>query len=509
MRRDATVTVDGERLTIDDVVRVARAGVEVAISDVAGARIAASRAALETLIARGDTIYGVTTGFGDLCDVNVSPDQIVRLQENLVLTAALGAGPALASDDVRAAMLARLNCFCRGHSAVRPIVADGLRELLNRGVTPLVPSKGSLGTGELVPAAYLALVLMGRGEAVLNQERLPGSVALARAGLEPLVLQAKEALAIMDGCSFLSGLGAMLAHDAGVLYDSADAIGALALAAVGASTSPLDARAHAARAHAGPVHSAAAVRAMLGLPPTPPREGRRVQDAISLRCIPQVHGAYRDALRYVTGTVQTELNASSDNPLVFAEDAVVLAGGNFHGQAVAGALDLLAINLAGLAAMSERRIAQLLSAHRSGLSAFLAPNPGLNAGYMVVQYTAAALVNECKTLAHPASVDTVTVCADQEDHASMGMGAALKARTVLENARQVLAAELLCAAQAADLSGRTLAPGARVLHEEVRARVPRLDDDRLLDGEFAAACALVREGIPARILRSALAPAPG
>lgn len=494
------ITLDGEGLTARAVSRVAREGAPVEIAEGARARIAAGRATLERLIARGDVIYGVTTGFGDLCDVNISPTEVVRLQENLILTAALGAGPDLPVDAVRAALVARLNTFCRGHSAVRPVFAERLRDLLNRGITPVVPSKGSLGTGELVPAAYVALVLMGRGEALLDGERLPGAAALTRRGLEPLTIQAKEGLALLDGCGFLAGMGALLADDAATLYDSADAVGALTLAAVGASHAPLDARLHQARGHAGAAESAAALRAMLRLPSAPPPEGRRVQDALSLRCIPQVHGAYREALRFVAATVDRDLNSSSDNPLVFAEDGVVIPGGNFHGQALATAFDLLAMNLAGLAAMSERRIAQLLTAQRSGLPAFLVAQPGLNAGYMVVQYTAAALVNECKTLAHPASVDTVTVCADQEDHASMGMGAALKAWAVLENAQRVLAAELLCAAQAADLSGNPLAEGVGALHRLVRARVPHLGEDRLLHDDFAAVCDLVCAGAPARVL---------
>lgn len=503
------VEIGGETLALEEVVRVSRDRAPVRLSDDSLARLEAGRRSLEALIARGDVIYGVTTGFGDLCDINVAPDEAIRLQENLVLTAALGVGPPLADDEVRAAMLARLSCFCRGYSAVRPGLAGALAGLLNRGITPVVPSRGSLGTGELVPASYVALVLMGRGEATLNGQRLPGGDALARSGLAPITLQAKEGLALLDGCGFLAGLGALLAHDAGELYASADAIGALTLAALGAATSPLDARSHAARGHAGPMESAAAVRAMLGLPDRAGAVGQRVQDAISLRCIPQVHGACRDALRFIRGTVEVELNAASDNPLVFAADGIVLAGGSFHGQAVAGALDMLAINMTTLSVLSERRIAQLLSGHRSGLNAFLTPRPGLNAGYMVAQYTAAALVNECKTLAYPASMDTVTVCADQEDHASMGMGAALKARTVLENARGVLAAELLCAAQAADLSGRVLPAGARELYTEVRSRVGTLGDDRLLDGEYDAARAMVRDGIPARVLRAALARAQG
>ncbi len=471
----------------------------------AGQRMAASRAVIERLVAGGAVVYGVTTGFGQLSDRRISPDQIESLQVNLVRATACGVGEALEEAETRGMMLLRANVLARGLSGVRCEVADLLCAMLNRRVHPVVPSRGSVGaSGDLAPLAHLALVLMGEGEAVYQGRRLPGAEALSRASLAPLRLQAKEGLALLNGTQAMLALGLIALGQAEILADTADVVGALTLDALRGTPAAFDDRIHAARPHPGQRQSARNLLRMnqgseIRRSHRSPRADPRIQDAYSLRCMPQVHGAVRDAVAYVRGVLEIELNSATDNPLVFAAAGAsgrVLSGGNFHGQPVALALDFLALALASLAGISERRIERLVNPFlNEGLPAFLAVRPGLESGFMVPQITAAALVSENKVLVHPASADSVTTSGNKEDFVSMGMGAALKLKQVVANTRAVLAIEALCAAQGLEyrLPLRTGQRGRRALLL-IRSVSPALAGDRPLAADVDAVARLIASG---------------
>lgn len=511
--------LDGSSLSLAAVIEVARGGRPVTWSRAAQARVARSRRAVDGALAAGRPVYGITTGFGGLSQVAIPSDQLRQLQLNLILSHAAGVGPELPLDAVRAAILLRANALARGHSGVRPRLIEALLALLGRGVTPVVPSQGSLGaSGDLAPLAHLALVLIGRGEAWHQGRRLPGAQALAEAGLEPLVLEAKEGLALVNGTPVMTGLAALALVDAWQVLDAANCAAALTMEALGGLRDALDPRLHQARGQPGQQRAAAGILALLdGSRLTPGPGAARVQDAYSLRCAPQVHGAVGDALEYATGVVTRELNATTDNPLVFAPDdppdrpgpgdeagpGLVLSGGNFHGQPVAIAADLAAIALAALANISERRTERMVNPALSGLPAFLTRRGGLESGYMIAQYTAAALASENKVLASPASVDSIPSSANQEDHVSMGTIAARKLARVVEQTRQVVGIELLCGAQALELrleqQGLAPAPaglgrGTSAVYRALRERVPPLDCDRELAPDFGAAAALIAAG---------------
>jgi histidine ammonia-lyase len=496
----AELVLDGQALAIAEVVDVARAGRAVRLGPRAADRLEQGRRQVVAITHGERAVYGINTGFGSLSSVRIAPEAVEELQLNLVRSHAAGAGEPLPDESVRAMMLLCAASLARGHSGVRREVVATLCGLLNAGIHPLVPSRGSVGaSGDLAPLAHVALALLGEGRARVRGVERPAAEALGEAGLAPLGLQAKEGLALLNGTHLMAGSGALLLHDAELLLESAIVAAAMSLEGALGSITPLDARIHQLRPHSGQQAVAARMRALISGSSIPAshRDCPRVQDPYSLRCAPQVLGAVREGLGYVRGVLEVELGAVTDNPLCFPADDVVLSGGNFHGQPLALALDMLAIALTHLAAVAERRVFLLLAAHEPAtrLPPFLSPEPGVRSGLMVAQYTAAALVNECQGLAHPASVGNVTTSACMEDYNSMGATAALKARCVLENARRVVAIELLCAAQALEFQ-RPLRSGAGVeaAHAAIRRRVAPLDQDRPLADDIAAIETLVADG---------------
>jgi histidine ammonia-lyase len=499
-----TVLLDGESLRLAAVAAVARDAAPVALASRARDRVEASRGVVEQALAEGRVIYGVTTGFGKLSDVRIPLDQIGRLQLNLVRSHASGVGEPLSEEEVRAALLVRANSLACGYSGVRPVVVEALIELLNRRVHPVIPSRGSVGaSGDLAPSAHAALVLIGEGEAVYRGERLAGGEALRRAGLAPVDLAAKEGLSLLNGTHFMAAVGGLALSRARTLVDSADVAGALSLEVLLGTPAASDPRIHDVRPHPGQQVSARNVRRLLESSPIVEshRGCGRLQDAYSLRCIPQVHGAVRDAVAHGCAVVERELNSATDNPLVFSDGGEILSGGNFHGAPLAYAFDYAGIALADLASIAERRLERLVNPDLSGLPAFLIREAGLSSGFMILQVMAASLVSENKVLAHPASVDSIPTSANKEDHVSMGMTSALKLRAIVDNVELVLAAELVAAAQAADLREPLQpAPGTRAAYELVRRRVPRLDTDRELSPDVQAVARMVREGDFARLV---------
>lgn len=500
----APLEIDGNHLTLAQVEEVARGGRKVALAASAQAALRESRAAVEHALTHDNPVYGVTTGLGRLSDIRIGHDHIRELQINLVRSHACGVGEPLAEDIVRAMILLRANSLAKGFSGIRPQAVERLCELLNAGISPVIPSQGSVGaSGDLAPLAHLALLLIGEGEAVYDGRRMSGAEALRLAGLQPITLEAKEGLSLLNGTQAMLAIACLALLAAERLADTADVIGALSLDALRGTPVAFDARLQQVRPHPGQIQSANHLRCLLEGSEIREshRECGRVQDAYSLRCMPQVHGAVRDTLAFARSTFTIEANAAVDNPLVFAradgEPADILSGGNFHGEPLAFALDYLAIALTSLAGISERRLERLVNpALNEGLPAFLIRHePGLHSGLMMAQVTAAALVSENRVLAHPSSVDNITTSANKEDYVSMGMGAALKLQRVLDNAANVLAIEAIAAAQAIDLLA-PLKPG-RILqtaHELIRAAVPALHTDRVLASDFVVAAELVRSG---------------
>jgi histidine ammonia-lyase len=458
-----------------------------------------SRRAIDRLIAAGETVYGVTTGFGKFADRLIPPEALEALQRNLVMSHSVGVGDPLSEDVVRAMIVLRVAALARGYSGIRSETVQALVDMLNAHVVPVIPSKGSVGaSGDLAPLAHLALVLIGEGEAFWDGERLAGGEALRRAQLEPVRLSAKEGLALVNGTQQMTAIGALVTADAENVLEVADIAGALSLEAVRGTNRAFDSRIQDARPHPGQIAAAAHLRELTGhseIMASHRFDDHRVQDPYSLRCMPQVHGASRDAIAYVRRVIEVEMNSATDNPLVFAEEGDVISGGNFHGQPVALALDFAAIALAEIASISERRIEAMLDPNFSELPPFLTMHAGVASGFMVSQYTAAALVSENKVLAHPASVDSIPTSANQEDHVSMGVTAALKAREILRNVETVLAIELLCAAEGIDYR-RPLrsSPRLEAVHALIRSELPRLDRDRPLYPDIACMTLMVRDG---------------
>jgi histidine ammonia-lyase len=507
------VLLDGDTLRLEEVQAVARGHARAELSPDARERVRRSRALVEARLEDGEPHYGINTGFGTLAEVRIERGDLERLQRNLVLSHAAGVGAPLPLEEARALMLLRANVLAKGVSGIRDETLDLLIALLDRGVVPVVPERGSVGaSGDLAPLAHLALLLIGEGEAFVPRrtadgrarggsglERLPSREALRRVGLAPIVLQPKEGLALVNGTQAMAAVGTLAALRAERLAHLADLAGAMTLEGLLGSHRPFAPEVQAVRGQPGQIASATRLRELLaGSEINASHQGpgcHRVQDPYSLRCMPQVHGAARDGIGYCRDVLSREVNAATDNPLVFPDTGEIVSGGNFHGQPVALALDVLAIAASHLAAISERRVEQLVNPSLSGLPPFLAPRHGLNSGFMIAQVTSAALVSENKILCHPASVDSIPSSAGREDHVSMGMTAALKARQVVEHVRTCLAIELLVAAQAIDLRA-PLRPATKVgeAHRRVRAVVPRLEDDRELHRDIEAVCALVDEG---------------
>jgi histidine ammonia-lyase len=494
------VWLDEGQLTLDEFRAVVLDGRETRLADAARTRIRAARQVVERAVASGEAVYGINTGFGNLANVRIAAGDLATLQERLVLSHAAGVGAPLPEPAVRGMLVLRANTLARGHSGVREEIVDGLLALLNRSIHPVVPSRGSVGaSGDLAPLAHLALPLIGRGEVFHRGRRRPAAEALAEEGIEPIVLAAREGLGLINGTQAMTSLLALAVLEARRLVRIADLVAALATDAFRGTDTAFDSRVHAVRPHAGQRLSAANLHGLMAgsaIRDSHRVDDVRIQDPYSFRCTPQVHGAVRDVLDDVARKCEIEMSSATDNPLVFAESGEMLSGGNFHGEPMALAADFLAIAMAEIGAISERRTEKLTNDAFSGLPPFLVENAGLNSGFMIAQVTAAALASENKTLAHPASIDSIPTSADKEDHVSMGMWAALKAGEVVANVRKILAIELLAAAQGIDLLRplRSSAP-LEALHTSVRERVPKWDQDREMAPDLAVAEAFLADGI--------------
>ena len=496
--------VGAQRMTLADVVAVARAGAEVALAPGASERVRAARAFVDQLTREDRTVYGITTGFGHLSRVKIPHEQVESLQRNLIRSHSSGVGEPFDIPTARAIMLMLANSLARGHSGIREETLGLLVAMLNHDVTPVIPSRGSVGaSGDLAPLAHLSLALIGEGEAWFAGERLPAAEALGRAGLAPITLGAKEGLALINGTHVMEACGALALADATRLARAAEVAVAMSTEALLGSYTPLDARIHALRPQAGQARTAARLRLLLAESEINLSHANcgRVQDPYTIRCAPQVLGAARDALAYCERVFSDEIGSVTDNPLLFPEDGEALTGGNFHGQPLALALDMLAISVAHVASFSERRAYNLTGPHdwdtgEGHIPLFLTPEPGLNSGYMIAQYVAAALVNEIKVLAHPASIDSIPTSAGMEDYVSMGATSALKLRQALDLAYRVIAIELLLAAQGLDFRA-PLKPGRGVAEAlaAVRGVAPTLREDRPPAPDIEALAAAVRAGL--------------
>jgi len=497
-RPDGDLILDGASLDLAGLEDVALRRRPVGLAPAARAAVARARRVVDEAVAREQVVYGVTTGFGNFADVVIPKDQLRALQLNLIRSHSAGVGEPLAEGPTRGLMLLRANVLAKGFSGIRPETLDLLLAMLNRGVHPVIPSQGSVGaSGDLAPLAHLALGLVGEGSCLWNGRALPAAEALAAAGLQPVTLEAKEGLALINGTQAMTAVAGLALAEAWRLARTADVVGAMTLDALKGTDVAFDPRIHAARPHPGQGASAANLRRLLA--GSPIRESHRdcgkVQDAYTLRCIPQVHGAARDALAYVSSVVGIEMNAATDNPMVFGDSGQLLSGGNFHGEPVAMAADVMAIAVAELGAISERRTERLVNPTLSGLPAFLTSEGGLRSGLMIAQVVAAALASENKSLAHPASVDSIPTSANKEDHVSMGVTAARKAERVVANTRRILAIEAIAACQALEfLKPLETSPPLHAAYAALRGVVPPYDSDRSLGSEIEAVAELVREG---------------
>jgi histidine ammonia-lyase len=504
--------INGNDLTLEAVREVAAEKRPVLLSADAREAVDRARAVVDEIVASNKVAYAITTGVGKLSDVRIVGDQIRELQVNLVRSHSAGVGETLSIPETRAMMLLRANSLAKGYSGVRGVVIDTLCEMLNRGVTPFVPSQGSVGaSGDLAPLAHLALALIGEGECIdAAGVRVSSSDALKRAQIKPLTLEAKESISLINGTQGMLAVGTLALLAAETLVDSADVLGGLCCDALKGTDAAFDERIHKARPHSGQMKTAANLRRMLegSQIRESHRECGRVQDAYSLRCIPQVHGAVRDTLAHCRKVFETEANSAVDNPLVFITDARSLAGdvvsgGNFHGEPLAFALDFIGIALSALAGISERRIERLVNpALSEGLPPFLAQGAGLNSGFMMPQVTAAALVSENKVLAHPASVDSITTSGNKEDYVSMGMTAAIKLKRIVENTRNVLAIEAMAVAQAIDfLAPLKTSKRGQAAHAAIRSVCPTMEKDRVMYKDFARLAELIASGKLAEVIR--------
>ncbi len=502
------VHIDGDTLTLEAIRQVAHGRATVELTQGAREKVSASRALVDRAAAGSKAVYGVNTGFGTLAEVRIKHDDLCALQRNLLLSHAAGVGNPLPKQEARALMLLRANVLSKGYSGVRLETLELLVKMLNRDLVAVVPERGSVGaSGDLAPLAHLGLTLIGEGELFLDGQRMPAREALAKAGLTPVVLQAKEGLALINGTQAICAVGTLALVQAEELALLADVAGAMTVESLLGSHKPFIPAIHEIRPHKGQNAVATHLRALLAESEIVKSHEvcKKVQDPYSLRCMPQIHGASRDGMRFAREAFEVEINSATDNPLVFAATEQMVSGGNFHGQPVSLALDVLAISLTHLASVSERRVEQLVNPALSELPAFLTKNSGLNSGFMIAQVTAAALVVESRILSHPASVDTIPSSASREDHVSMGMTAALKARQVVDHVRNTIAIELLVAAQALDFRKPMVAgKGVEAAWKCIRAKVPFMENDRELHKDIAAVAQLIESGELLEAVRSAI-----
>ncbi len=485
------VVIDGNHLTIAEIASVARDDAEVSIAAEAMERMLQSRKVIDQIVETNQTVYGVNTGFGKLADVRIPPNQVNELQLNLIRSHSAGVGEPYSGIITRAIMLLRANVLAKGNSGIRPKVVQLLVDMLNKRVHPVIPAKGSVGaSGDLAPLSHLALVLVGEGNAYSGSSILPGKQALSERGLNPVVLQAKEGLALINGTQAMTGVGALSWLDLYRLARIADAAGALSVDVLRGTDDAFDERIVKVRPHSGAITVARNLRDLMKgskIRESHRQSTHKVQDNYSLRCIPQVHGIVRDTIQTCERWIQTEINSATDNPLVFPEDRVLISGGNFHGAPMSVCFDFLSIAAAQLASISERRTALLVDSSQSDLPPFLIQESGLHSGFMLAQVTAAALVSENKILAHPASVDTIPTSANKEDHVSMGVTSALKFQQIVNNTAHVLAIELLCAAQAVDLlSPLKTSEALQILHQRIRSYVSKMEKDRVISEDISS-----------------------
>ncbi|WP_312117177.1 histidine ammonia-lyase [Brevibacillus reuszeri] len=490
------VKLDGDHLRIEEVVSIARRFTKIELTLEAIEKVHHSRSMVEKMVSENRVVYGITTGFGKFSDVMVQGEDVSRLQENLIMSHACGMGDPYPTDVVRAMMALRINALAKGYSGIREETLMHLVEMCNRGVHPVIPQQGSLGaSGDLAPLAHMVLVMLGKGQATVNDKLLTGSEALREVGLSPIRLQAKEGLALINGTQAMTAQLCLALYDARIALESAEVIASMTIEALRGIPKAFDPQLHLVRPHPGQQESAKRLlQHLAGSQRTTEQGELRVQDPYSLRCIPQVHGATRDTLEYVWTTVSRECNSVTDNPVLFTETGDVISGGNFHGQPMAFAADFLAIAIAELANISERRTERLVNPQLSGLPGFLTENGGLHSGFMITQYVAASIVSENKVLCHPASVDSIPSSANQEDHVSMGTTSARKLRTVVANTTKVLAIEYLAAAQAIDFGTGELGAGTSRAYQALRSVISRLYDDREMHPDLTKAEELVQQG---------------
>ncbi len=475
--------IDGEHLTINNVVDVVRKGFTVNLSEEAVLKIKKSREYVDKLVQNETIVYGITTGFGKFSDTFISKKDTEALQRNLIISHSCSMGNPLPEEIVRGVMLLRVNALAKGISGIRLETVNTLIEMLNKGVHPIIPEKGSLGaSGDLAPLANMVLVMLGEGEAIYKGVRMTGKEAMDKAGINTVVLTSKEGLALINGTPVMTAIGTLALYDALNLMKTADIIASMTLEALKGIIDAFDERVHKVRGQKGQIITARNVLRIIEGSSLITRQGEiKVQDAYTLRCIPQIHGASRDAINYVKDIISIELNAATDNPLIFAEGDMVISGGNFHGQPIALAMDFLGIAISELANVSERRIERLINPQLNDLPAFLTKKGGLNSGFMITQYVAASMVSENKVLAHPASVDSIPSSANQEDHVSMGTTAARKARMILDNVQKVLAIEAFAASQAISFREEpVLGRGTKKVYEEIRKHVLPVSEDRIM-----------------------------
>jgi histidine ammonia-lyase len=493
------IYLDGNSLTIEQVMQIAVRNIPVGLSPRAIRAIKASRRLIDSWVEKDRIIYGVTTGFGEFSNVKIDRADIELLQQNLVISHAAGAGDPLPPEVVRAMIVLRVNALAKGYSGIRLETVEMLIGFLNRGIIPVIPSQGSVGSsGDLVQLAHLVLTMMGRGKVLYRNEVMDANLALRKTGLQPVRLMAKEGLALINGTQMMTAYGALNIHEGKILAKHADIAAALSIDALKGSDRSYDERIHKLRPYPGQIGVASNIRKLMKgseIRKSHLSHHDKIQDAYSLRCIPQVHGASRDAIDYIYNIVSIEINSATDNPLIFTKEEDYLEGGNFHGQPVALAMDFLGIALAELANISERRIERMVNGSLSGLPRFLTRNGGLHSGLMIAQYTAASLVSENKVLAHPASVDSIPTSANQEDHNSMGSISAQKARRILHNVQQVIAIELMVACQGIDFHRpMKCGKGSETAYRTVRRHIEHLETDRVMYDDIQTSLSLLRSG---------------